>query len=224
MSIRVVVANPSPLIREVQKRVCLDGRVEVVGEAKSCAEAFEQTRRAHPQVVLSTANFDDGPLTQVLRGLLATRARVLVIDDAPKPALLHALLFAGISGYLHIGDIGPAELVAGIRAVAAGDAALHPAAAALVLEQWRTMRSSTNSNESTPRTELTAREHEVLMAMADGLATKAIATRLKVATKTVENHKARVFAKLGARNQAHAVSLAIAQKLLSPPNESESRS
>ena len=66
----------------------------------------------------------------------------------------------------------------------------------------------------------------VLTAMAEGLATKAIALRLDVAVKTVENHKARVFGKLGARNHAHAVTLAIEQGLLSPPSQlvGESRS
>jgi len=56
---------------------------------------------------------------------------------------------------------------------------------------------------------LTARELEVLAAMADGLSAKAIALRLGVALKTVENHKVRIFDKLGVQTQAHAVSVAI---------------
>jgi DNA-binding NarL/FixJ family response regulator len=214
--LRVLVANPSPLLRAIEARACSADGIDVVGQASSCDGLLEQARRTQAHVVLSTTGYDDGPLSQVLRNLLASRARVLVVDDEPKPALLNALLFAGISGYLHIGDIGPTELVAGVRAVAAGDAALHPAAAALVLEQWRAMRQHAPVGDNSPRTELTVRELEVLTAMADGLATKAIALHLKVATKTVENHKARVFAKLGARNHAHAVSIAVTQGLLPP--------
>lgn len=61
---------------------------------------------------------------------------------------------------------------------------------------------------------LTAREHAVLVAMAEGMATKTIARHLGVAIKTVENHKIRIFDKLGVRTQAHAVSVAIGQGLL----------
>jgi DNA-binding NarL/FixJ family response regulator len=215
MDLRALVANPSPLLRSIQQRVCEGNGITVVGEACSATEMLEQTRRTRPHVVLSSGDFVDGSGSQSLRGVLATGARVLVVGDPPSPALLNTLLIAGVSGYLHIDEIGPGELVAGVRTVAVGDAALHPAAAALVLQQWRMLRSSPN-NTASPRTELTARELEVLVAMAEGLATKAIATRLDVAMKTVENHKARVFSKLGARNHAHAVSLAIAQGLISP--------
>jgi DNA-binding NarL/FixJ family response regulator len=216
MELRVLVANPSPLLRSVQRRACESHSMEVVGQACSCAEAMAQTRQSRPHVVLSSASFDDGPLSGILRGVLATNARVLVVGEAPSASLLNTLLIAGISGYLYIDQIGVGELAAGVRTVAKGDAALHPAAAALVLQQWRATRTTPPVDAAAPRSDLTARELEVLTAMAEGLATKAIALRLGVALKTVENHKARVFAKLGARNHAHAVSLAIAQGLLAP--------
>jgi DNA-binding NarL/FixJ family response regulator len=214
--LRVLVANPSPLLRSVQRRACETHAIEVVGQASSCVEALAQTRQARPHVVLSGTSFDDGELTEILRGVLATSARVLVVGDAPTASLLNTLLIAGISGYLYVDQVGVGELAAGVRTVAKGDAALHPAAAALVLQQWRASRTTTPVDTAAPRTDLTARELEVLTAMAEGLATKAIAMQLGVAIKTVENHKARVFAKLGARTHAHAVSLAIAQGLLSP--------
>ena len=216
--LRVLIANPSPLLRSMQRRACEADAIEVVGEACTSAEALARSRQVRPHVVLSSSDFDDGPLSEILRGLLATGARTLVVGDAPSPDLLNTLLIAGVSGYLYMDEIGTTELVAGVRTVAAGDAALHPAAAALVLQQWRASRAAPPVNVTAPRTDLTARELEVLTAMAEGLATKAIALRLGVAMKTIENHKARVFAKLGARNHAHAVTLAITQGLLSPSN------
>jgi DNA-binding CsgD family transcriptional regulator len=81
-----------------------------------------------------------------------------------------------------------------------------------VVEQWRQLSSSLRS----PHTSLTPREREVLLALAEGLTTKAIARRLGVALKTVESHKVRLFDKLGARTQAHAVSIAIGQHLVAP--------
>ena len=85
-------------------------------------------------------------------------------------------------------------------------------AASLVVDQWRRLRGA--GNESNDRLALTPREIEILAAMADGLSNKAIARRLGVVVKTVENHKIRVFDKLGVKTQAHAVALAISHGLL----------
>jgi DNA-binding NarL/FixJ family response regulator len=86
----------------------------------------------------------------------------------------------------------------------------------MLLEQWRRLRDAgrigTVGGGVSPS--LTVREMDVLVAMADGLPAKAVARRLGVAVKTVENHKIRIYDKLGVRTQAHAVSLAISQGLL----------
>jgi two-component system nitrate/nitrite response regulator NarL len=86
-------------------------------------------------------------------------------------------------------------------------------AASTILSQWRSLRLQ-GSAAPFRRSELTPREEQVLEAMVEGLAAKAIAKRLGVATKTVENHKIRIFDKLGVRTHAQAVSLTIGQGLL----------
>jgi DNA-binding NarL/FixJ family response regulator len=98
-----------------------------------------------------------------------------------------------------------------VRSVRAGGIALDPTHAAIVVAQWREGRQRANSEPGA----LTQREREVLGAMVDGLLTKAIARRLRVAPKTVENHKVRIFSKLGVRNQAQAVGVAITHGLVS---------
>ncbi|MEO8692738.1 MAG: response regulator transcription factor [Acidimicrobiales bacterium] len=223
---RVLVANSSPLLGAVLTRALHGDDIDVVGVASSCTDAVDQSQSARPNVVVTSSTFADAPLAHGLRDLLASGTRVLVVCKAPSPAMLMNLLFAGVSGYLFIEDVSVDELVTGVLTVAAGDAALHPSAAAAVLQQWRSLRHASPRVDVAPRTDLTAREMEVLTAMAEGLATKAIALRLDVALKTVENHKARVFGKLGARNHAHAVTLAIEQGLLSPSSQlvGESRS
>ena len=123
---RVLVANPSPLLRAIQHRALHDDHIEVIGEASSCVGAVEHSRVARPHVVLASSSFADAPLAHGLRELLATGARVLVVCDAPSPTLVSTLLIAGVSGYLFTEDVGPAQLAAGVRAVAMGDAALHP--------------------------------------------------------------------------------------------------
>ena len=89
-------------------------------------------------------------------------------------------------------------------------------AATTILDQWRRLRNEPEAAVER-RATLTAREQDVLEAMVDGLATKAIARRLGVAPKTIENHKLRVFDKLGVRTHAHAVSVALAHGLISAP-------
>jgi DNA-binding NarL/FixJ family response regulator len=97
--------------------------------------------------------------------------------------------------------------------VASGSAVLAPAAAGTILEQWRRLRESGGSGAA-GLPDLTPRESEVLAAMVDGLASKAIARRLGMALKTVESHKTHIFDKLGVPTQAAAVSFAIAHGLI----------
>lgn len=155
---------------------------------------------------------DDRPLDVVLREVLAVGAKAIVLDVDASPETMMRCLLSGASGYVLLQEVEPDQLVRSVRQVAGGGAALHPGAAAVVLQQWRALRGEPDALR--PQAALTDREREVLRAFADGLATKAVATRLGVAAKTVENHKTRIFTKLGARNQAHAVGIAVEHGLL----------
>lgn len=143
--------------------------------------------------------------------VLATGSRVLLVADRASAQQVLAGLLAGASGHVLLESTSPQRLIRAVRQVAEGSAALHPSVASLVLEQWREMRSS-----RPPQRELglSSREVQILTGAAEGLTNQAIARRLDVSLKTVENHKARIFAKLGVRNQAEAVSAAIRQGLL----------
>jgi DNA-binding NarL/FixJ family response regulator len=90
------------------------------------------------------------------------------------------------------------------------------------LQQWRRLRSAPVLSAGEKRPRLTPRELEILIKMTDGLATKAIARSLGVAVKTVENHKIRIFDKLGVRTQAHAVAMAIGHGLVPGQREHSS--
>jgi DNA-binding NarL/FixJ family response regulator len=135
----------------------------------------------------------------------------VVVCDGEQAEAAAALLFAGAGGCLFVEDAGAAEVVAATREVAAGHAALHPAAAAAVLRQWRATHASVGPAREA---KLSAREIEVLRAMAEGLPTKSVARALGVSPKTVEAHTARILARLGARNRAQAIAVAAEQGLL----------
>ncbi|MGH3612597.1 MAG: response regulator transcription factor [Pseudonocardia sp.] len=217
---RVVIADPSPLLRDVLAGVFTGtADIDVAATAATLDEIRTGCRRFTPEVVISGTSFPDGDMSEAIAGILLTGTRVLVVCDASSANVSSALLFAGASGCLFVQDAGPIEVVDATRDVAAGNAALHPAVAAAVLRQWRAEQvrpggSRDSAPTTTPRVRLTPREGEVLAALARGLPTKLIGRELVVSPKTVEAHIARLLAKLGARNRAHAVSVALECGLL----------
>jgi two-component system nitrate/nitrite response regulator NarL len=213
--VRLITAHSSTFIRDVLRLSGVGRGVIVVGETRSAAELVDLCRSERPDVVYAEDSFDDGSEIQsVLVLLVATGARVIVVCDDPSPERLTRILELGASGYLRH-DTSPEQVLDAVESVAGGACVLGPAATATVLDQWRRLREpgAMALSGGSPAT-LTSREQDVLEAMADGLPAKLIARRLGVALKTVENHKTRIFDKLGVRTQAQAVSLAISQGML----------
>jgi DNA-binding NarL/FixJ family response regulator len=218
LSIRLITAHRSTFIRDVLRISGVARKIYVVGEARTATELVELCRSEQPDVVYAEDSFDDGSeIESVLVLLMAAGARVIVVCDDPSPERLTRILALGAHGYLRH-DTSPEQVLDAVESVAGGAAVLGPAATATVLEQWRRFREPSRGgiNGGVPAA-LTARENDVLVAMADGLPAKSIARRLGMAVKTVENHKIRIYDKLGVRTQAHAVSLAISQGLLTSP-------
>ncbi len=219
---RVVIADPSTLLRSVLVGVFSDAAdVEVAATVASLDELRASCRRDKPHVVLAGTSFPDGSMADAIADILLIGARVIVVCDAQSAESAPGLLFAGASGCLFVQDAGPVEVIEATRAVAAGNAALHPAVAAAVLRQWRSSPGRTPDNAGNSPTapdaeapHLTPRETEVLAALARGLPTKAIGREMSVSPKTVEAHIARLLAKLKARHRAHAVSVALDLGLL----------
>lgn len=213
MTVRVVVADASQMVRDILRTVLSKAGIDVVGDTGSITHLVELCRLRSPHVVVAGVMLDGQPLDSWLPQVLATGARVLVLSDGGASEHLTAVLLAGASGCLVLADTAPAGVTEAVRAVAQGEAALHPMVAKVILKQWRQLRAPAGE-QTADGVSLTPREREILAAMADGLATKSIARKLGVAAKTVDNHKARIFSKLRARNQSHAVSAAIAAGLL----------
>jgi DNA-binding NarL/FixJ family response regulator len=219
MPTRLVIAHRSTFVRDVVRLTGRDRDVFVVGEARRPAELAELCTSERPDVAFIEADFaDGGQVESVLPALLGIGIRAVVLSDDPSPERVTGILSLGASGFLHH-DTTPDQVVDAIQAVAGGGAVLAPQATVTILEQWKRLRESGAGAGADKPAALTAREHDVLVAMADGLSAKAIGRRLGVATKTVENHKIRIFSKLGVRTQAQAVALAITHGLLTaaPP-------
>jgi DNA-binding NarL/FixJ family response regulator len=208
----VVLADDDVLVRDVLRAACADRDVPVVAETASGGDLLRLCAELRPAVTISGDRLGTQPIETLMGALLECGTRVIVLSSDPSPERLTTVLVAGASGYL-LYDTAPQEVAAGVLAVARGAAALNPTVAGAILRQWRQLRTE-GPLGTRGEPVLTPRETEVLAAMADGLATKGIAARLGVATKTVENHKIRVFEKLAVRTQAQAVSVAIGYGLV----------
>ena len=217
--IRVLVADDQALVR-AGFRVLVDSAadLEVVGEAGNGLEAVGQTRSARPDVVLMDIRMP------VLDGLEATRrivddellagVRVLVLTTFDLDEYVYAALRAGASGFL-LKDTPPADLLAAIRVVAAGDALLAPAVTRRLIAEFA-RRPEPSPVTPAALAGLTDREREVLALVARGLTNAEIADRLVVSVATAKTHVSRVLAKLQARDRAQLVMLAYETGLVTP--------
>nr|WP_307470735.1 response regulator transcription factor [Microbacterium sp. SORGH_AS_0505] len=211
---RVLIVDDQSLIRLGFRMVleAADG-IEVVGEAADGAGAVEATARLRPDVVLMDVRMPgvDGieATARIARDHPAVRVLVLTTFDLDEYAF--GALRAGAGGFL-LKDAGRDELVAAVRAVAAGEATLAPRIVRrmieLVTDTGGTLPGGSAEPAAREHSSLTAREEEVLGAMARGLTNAEIADELFLGESTVKTHVGRILAKLPARDRVHAVLIA----------------
>ena len=210
--VRVVIGDSNQLVREFLSRACRERGMQVVAEVSTVAESLVAASQHGPHVIVLSDPLGGGPVADAVKQIVHQGAKVVVFSDNPFPEQVISALEQGASSYLTY-DSRPQDIADAVLSVAGGGVVLHASVASVLLEQWRRLSTASGS----PPTSLTPREREVLVALSEGLTTKAIARRLGVALKTVESHKVRLFDKLGARTQAHAVSIAVGRHLVAPP-------
>ncbi|QUW84112.1 response regulator transcription factor [Streptomyces mirabilis] len=156
---------------------------------------------------------------EVTRRIVAAgdRSRVLVLTTFDLDEYVHAALRAGASGFL-LKDARPEELLAGIRAVAVGDAVIAPALTRRLLDEFAQYVPShrTDPSEDLRLTSLTDREREILVAVGKGWTNGEIAARFVLSESTVKTHVGRVLAKIGARDRIQTVIFAYDHGLARP--------
>jgi DNA-binding NarL/FixJ family response regulator len=204
--IRVVIADDHPVVRAgVRALLDAEADIEVVGEAATPDEAVALAEALAPELVLMDLQFGDraagAGATRRVRALAAA-PYVLVLTNYDTDGDILGAVEAGASGYL-LKDAPPHELLAGVRAAAAGQSALAPAIAGRLLARLRE-----------PRVTLSAREIEVLRLVARGASNADVAARLHITDATVKSHLAHVFSKLGVSSRTAAVSAARALGIL----------
>jgi DNA-binding NarL/FixJ family response regulator len=199
--IRVVVADDHALLRG-SFRMLVDSAPDltVVGEAANGVEAVAVAEREGPDVVLMDVRMPEMDGIEATRRI-APAARCLVVTMFDLDDYVHAALRAGASGFL-LKDCPPADLLAGIRVVAAGEALLAPAVTRRLIERFASTPAASAVRGLGGTTE---REREVLVLVARGLSNTEIAGHLHLSMATVKTHIGRLLSKLGARDRAQLV-------------------
>jgi DNA-binding NarL/FixJ family response regulator len=195
--------------------------MDVVGEAADGRQAVAETRRLRPDVVLMDVRMPDVDGIEATRRLLGAGgadAKVVMLTTFDMDEYVYDALRAGASGFL-LKDVPPEQLVAGIRAVASGDALLAPSVTRRVIEEF--VRRPPDSVRTAPPelAELTARELEVLELIARGRSNAEIAKELFVSETTVKTHVAHVLMKLKLRDRVQAVVFAYESGLVLPGDD-----
>ena len=214
VSIRILIADDHAVVRKgLRSFLELDPELKIVGEAADGAAALRMAREFQPDVVLMDL------LMPVMDGVAATSAirrelpdiEVLALTSVLEESLVIQAIQAGAIGYL-LKDTDAPKLRQAIKAAAAGEVQLSPAAAAMLMRKVKAPRS--------PET-LTERETEVLRQLARGKSNKEIATSLFISETTVKTHVKNIMQKLGVPSRTQAalyaariglVSLALAEQ------------
>lgn len=204
--VRVLIADDHAVLRE-GLRLLLDGTegLEVVGEAADGEEALRQAELLRPDIVLlDLAMPGVGGLeaARLLKERLPeTKVIVLTVHDGED--YVFRALKAGAAGYL-LKESCAAEVLAAIRAVAAGGCYLSPRVSRTVVQDY----VSKSGKRQAAATSLSARECQVLRLIAEGVPGRQIALRLHLSPKTVENHRSNIMKKLGVHNRVALIKAA----------------
>ena len=197
------------LFRTGLRTLLEEQEVDVVGEAETGTRALEQIRETAPEVVVMDLNMPGISGVEATRqiAMIAPLTRVLVLTISDQDADVMDAILAGACGYL-LKDSSIDELMAGIRAAAAGESLVSPAIASKVLQRLRATSSSPREAE-TIRSELSDREIQVLKLIANGKDNAMIAAELHISPKTVKNHISNILMKLQIDNRIQAAVYAV---------------
>ncbi|HAK58987.1 MAG TPA: DNA-binding response regulator [Nitrospiraceae bacterium] len=213
-TIRILIADDHALVREgLAALLKMSEEMEIVGEAADGIEAIERVGKTRPDVVLMDISMPK------LGGLEATveikkthpEVKVLVLTQYDDSAYIRRFLKAGASGYMLKKALG-ADLITAIKAVAAGEAYLHPSIASSVIGEYLDDQAGGPVEDVYER--LTNREKQVLKLIAEGYTHKEIADLLGISVKTAITHQSNLNEKLSIHTRADLIKFAIQKGII----------
>lgn len=209
--IRLILVDDHAVVRS-GIRMLLEAQpdIEIVGEADSGAKAIELVAEHHPHVVLMDVQMPDMngiEATEQIKSLREETA-VLALTMYENDQYLFEMLKAGASGYVPK-RAAPDELVNAIRTVNRGNVYLYPTMATMLVQNYLGEEEEEDSLD-----ELTPREQEVLVLIAEGLTNPEIAEKLTISVKTVDRHRENMMRKLDMHSRIDLVKYALKKGLI----------
>jgi len=208
---RLMIVDDHEVVR-MGLRAALDGEPDfsVVAEAASGKEAIEQARAQRPDIVLMDVRMDGMDGVEACREVRSElpETRVLMLTSFAEEETVAAALLAGASGYV-LKNVARSRLLEALRAVARGDSLLDSKVTRGVVERLIAAHSAPGEDD-----ELTTREREVLVLIAEGATNKEIAAKLVVSENTARNHVSHILSKLGFSRRSEAAAYAAKKGLM----------
>ncbi len=212
---RVIIADDHPLIRSgLRSLLEREGEFQVVAEAADGYEAVELATTYKPDVVLLDLGMPRLSGTDAAQHICAKlpAIRIVIISMHSDEAYVLRALKAGAKGYL-LKASPEADVLAAVRAVAAGNAYFSPAITKLLVQEYVAEVRRRGVEDSYDL--LSLREKEIMRMLVEGKTNREIAETIHVSVATVETHRNNVFQKLSVHNLAELILYAVRKGLVS---------
>jgi DNA-binding NarL/FixJ family response regulator len=218
--IRVLLVDDQPLIRSGFRALLdIEDDIEVVAEAGDGSHGLALAKEHLPDIALIDIQMP------VVDGIEATRriaadptlagVHVVILTNYGLDEYVFNALRAGAAGFL-VKDIQPEDLLHAVRVAARGDALLAPSITRKLIDRY--VSQPPRRNAGTALRQLTAREREAVVLVAQGLSNDEIADRMTISPMTAKTHVHRAMTKLHARDRAQLVVIAYESGLVTPRN------
>jgi DNA-binding NarL/FixJ family response regulator len=219
VTIRVAIADDQPLVRAgFATMVSYAEDLELVGEADNGDHAVAVAKQTRPDVFLMDIRMPGVDGLEATRRITTdpdlTGTRIIMLTTFDLDDYVHQALRNGASGFL-LKDARPEDILNAVRIVAAGEALLAPSVTRRLIERFSTT-TTTADRPPVELAQLTERESEVLVLVAQGLSNAEIADHLYISLYTAKTHVSRILTKLHARDRAQLVILAYETHLVTP--------
>jgi two-component system nitrate/nitrite response regulator NarL len=216
--IRLLLADDHPVVRKgIGSCLARHQNLEIIGEASDGLETIRKARELAPDIILmdiDMPHMNGLAVTEALRKELPA-VKVLILSMHSNTEYVLRIIQSGARGYV-LKEASPEELVKAIETVESGESFFSSDVARAALNQY--VRGGTESSSM----QLTRREREVLVQIAEGLSNKEIANHLGVGVRTVETHRERIMRKLNIHSVAGLTKFAIAKGMISIRGELKS--